>query len=74
MNVAVEVMGYNAATGDIEERSDKAIGHVFVFAIIATFCLLLARRDSAEDFSRLSALPCTTMDWIFIPVHCFALP
>ena len=33
-----------------------------------------ARRDSAEDFSRLGALLCTATDWIFIPAHCFAIP
>ena len=33
-----------------------------------------ARLDSAEDFSRLDALLCTAMDWIFIPASCFALP
>ena len=35
---------------------------------------VLARRDSAEDFSRLSALLFTATDWIFIPAYCFALP
>ena len=33
-----------------------------------------ARRDSAEDFSRLKALHCTAMDWTLIPAYCFALP
>ncbi len=33
-----------------------------------------ARRDSAEDFSRLNALLCTAMGWIFIPAYCFAVP
>ena len=33
-----------------------------------------ARRDSAEDFSRLGALLFTAMAWIFIPTHCFAIP
>ena len=31
-----------------------------------------ARHDSAEDFSRLNALLCTAMGWIFIPAYCFA--
>ena len=31
-----------------------------------------ARRDSAEDFSRLNALLCTAVDRILIPVYCFA--
>ncbi len=31
-----------------------------------------ARRDSAEDFSRLNALLCTAMDRILIPAYCFA--
>ena len=31
-----------------------------------------ARRDSAEDFSRLNALLCTAMNRILIPVYCFA--
>ena len=33
-----------------------------------------ARQDSAEDFCRLDALLFTAMAWIFIPVHCFAIP
>ena len=33
-----------------------------------------ARRDSAEDFSRLNALLFTAMAWIFIPAYCFAIP
>ena len=33
-----------------------------------------ARRDSAEDFSRLKARRCTAMDWILIPACCFVLP
>ena len=33
-----------------------------------------ARRDSAEDFSRLNALLFTAMAWIFIPAYCFAVP
>ena len=33
---------------------------------------LPARRDSAEDFSRLNALLCTAMDWILITAYCFA--
>jgi len=32
-----------------------------------------ARRNSAEDFSRLNALLCTAMDQILIPAYCFAL-
>ena len=32
-----------------------------------------ARHDSAEDFCRLKAPCCTTMDWIFIPAYCFAI-
>ena len=31
-----------------------------------------ARHDSAEDFSRLNALLCTAMGWVFIPAYCFA--
>ena len=31
-----------------------------------------ARRDSAEDFSRLNALLCTAVDRILIPAYCFA--
>ena len=38
------------------------------------FFRVLARRDSAEDFSRLNALLCTATDWIFIPAYCFAIP
>ena len=33
---------------------------------------LHARRDSAEDLSRLKARRCTAMDWVFIPAYCFA--
>ncbi len=33
-----------------------------------------ARRDSAEDFSRLDALLFTAMAWILIPAYCFAIP
>ncbi len=33
-----------------------------------------ARRDSAEDFSRLNALLCTAMGRILIPAYCFAIP
>ena len=36
--------------------------------------LCVARRDSAEDFSRLNALLFTAMAWIFIPAYCFAIP
>jgi len=32
-----------------------------------------ARRDSAEDFSRLNALLCTAVDRILIPAYCFAI-
>ena len=31
-----------------------------------------ARHDSAEHFSRLNALLCTDIAWIFIPAYCFA--
>ena len=31
-----------------------------------------ARRDSAEDFSRLNALLCTAVDRVLISAHCFA--
>ena len=31
-----------------------------------------ARRDSAEDFSRLNALLCTAVDRVLIPAYCFA--
>ena len=34
---------------------------------------LLARQDSAEDFSRLDALLFTSVAWIFIPAYCFAI-
>ena len=34
--------------------------------------LAFARRDSAEDFSRLDALLFTAMAWSFIPAYCFA--
>ena len=33
-----------------------------------------ARHDFAEDFSRLNALLCTAIGWIFIPAYCFAVP
>ena len=33
-----------------------------------------ARHGSAEDFSPLNALLCTTMAWILIPAYCFAIP
>jgi len=33
-----------------------------------------ARHDSAEHFSRLDALQCTAMAWIFIPAYCSAVP
>ena len=36
-------------------------------------CCLVARRDSAEDFSRLNALLFTATGWIFIPANCFAI-
>ena len=39
-----------------------------------SFNSFLARRDSAEHFSRLNALLFTATDWIFIPAHCFAIP
>ena len=39
-----------------------------------TFAFIFARRDSAEDFSRLNALLFTAMAWILIPAHCFAVP
>ena len=32
-----------------------------------------ARRDSAEDFSRMNLQARTAMDWIFIPAHCCAI-
>ena len=32
-----------------------------------------ARRDSAEDFSRLKSRRCTAVDWNFIPAYCFAI-
>ena len=35
---------------------------------------IMARQDSAEDFSRLDALLFTAMARIFIPAYCFALP
>ena len=34
----------------------------------------VARRDSAEHFSRLGALLFTAVAWIFIPAYCFARP
>ena len=34
----------------------------------------MARRDSAEHFSRLGALLFTAVDWIFILAYCFAIP
>ena len=40
----------------------------------ACSCPSIARRDSAEDLSRLDALLFTASDWIFIPAHCFAVP
>ena len=45
MNVAVDVMKFQSATSnstsEFEEQHDNDLGHVFVFAIISTFCLLL---------------------------------
>ena len=35
---------------------------------------IYARRDSAEDFSRLGALLFTATTWIFIRAYCFAVP
>ena len=42
--------------------------------LIAFFWMIIARRDSAEDFCRLKAPCCTAMAWIFIPAYCFAIP
>ena len=40
----------------------------------STYADSLARRDSAEDFSRLNARRCTAKAWIFIPAYCSAIP
>ena len=45
-----------------------------LYQICGYLAILTARHDSAEDFSRLNALLCTAMAWIFIPAYCFAVP
>ena len=45
----------------------------FPLSVLAVATRFTARRDSAEDFSRLDALIFTAMAWIFIPAYCFAI-
>ena len=47
---------------------------VWILCLCAVLWTSVARRDSAEDFSRLNALLFTAVAWIFIPVYCFAIP
>ena len=47
--------------------------HLLMQALVMLVPVMsMARRDSAEDFSRLDALLFTAMGWIFIPAYCFA--
>ena len=74
------------ATGGDEDKSRLQIKllagvfttHLLLLVALRPFLVPLAtffaRRDSAEDFSRLNALLFTAMAWIFIPAHRFALP
>ena len=53
---------------DAIDKFAKAIEEEYYFE------MFLARRDSAEHFSRLDALIFTATTWIFIPAYCFAIP
>ena len=56
--------GYNHTDSSVDQDDEDAAKENWGF--------LIARHDSAEDFSRLNALLCTAMGWIFIPAYCFA--
>ena len=65
-----------AAPGDDRRRFNDAIALARKEreVKIMRFGNIMARRDSAEHFSRLNAVLCTAMAWIFIPACCFAIP
>ena len=47
---------------------------MIIVAIVRACRAVTARQGSAEHVSRLKALHCTAMAWIFIPAYCFAIP
>ena len=69
-DIAEDERTYNPS---VDGASNGGGGHPGpMFLRLAWHCS--ARRDSAEDFSRLKARRCTAMAWILIPAYCFAIP
>ena len=57
-----------------KEECDREVNMLTLMSGLVSCHKFDARRDSAEDFSRLNALLFTAVAWIFIPAYCFAVP